>query len=335
MSLPLISILTPFKNTESFITECIDSIRNQTYSNWELVIVDDGSTDRSYDLVESYQKRDPRIQLLKNSGTGIIDALQLALEQASGTFITRMDSDDIMAPNKLEVLANNLMSHGKKHVAIGLVRYFCADGVGEGYRHYESWLNDLTKLGTNYTEIYKECVIPSPCWMIHKDDLMACGAFHPRRYPEDYDLTFRFYKHQFKCIPCDHVLHYWRDYPTRTSRTHVHYEHNHFTALKTHHFIAIDYNPDKKLVVWGAGSKGKKTAKILLEHGIAFEWICNNPNKISRSIYGKVLLPFGHLRSWRNTQSIITVANKKAQKEIRHYLGTLNLRPVRDYVFFC
>ncbi len=335
MQQPLISILIPFKNTEIYLTDCLESILIQTYKNWELLIVDDGSTDSSFSLVELFSLKDDRIKLFKNSGNGIIDALQLAFKNSTGDFITRMDSDDIMHPNKLATLANNLITYGTGHVAVGLVNYFSDEGMQEGYKTYEDWLNNLTKTGDNYAEIYKECVIPSPCWMIHRDDLIACDAFHSNIYPEDYDLTFRFYKHHFKCIPCHNVLHYWRDYSTRTSRTHIHYAQNHFTPLKIHYFLDIDYNKTKTLTIWGAGTKGKLTAKILIEKGIYFEWICNNPKKIGKDIYGKELKNFEVLKTIENPQAIITVANKKSQMKIRTYLNTLHLKPTEDYVFFC
>ena len=335
MTTPLVSILIPFKNTEVYLGECLDSIINQTYSNWEVLIIDDHSTDQSYNLVEKFAIKDKRIKLYKNNGHGIIEALRLAFNESKGALITRMDSDDIMHSKKLEVLVDNLLKHGKHHVAVGLVKYFSKDGVGEGYKTYENWLNSLTINGNNYTEIYKECVIPSPCWMVHRQDLIACDAFNPNRYPEDYDLTFRFYKHKFKCIPCDTVLHNWRDYSTRTSRTHIHYAQNHFTSLKIHYFLDIDYNKDKTLTIWGAGTKGKIIAKTLVERNIPFEWICDNPKKIGRDIYGKPLKNFKALEYIKNPQSIITVANKQAQEDIKSYLNNLNLKPIDDYVFFC
>ncbi|MFY0714166.1 glycosyltransferase family 2 protein [Seonamhaeicola sp. NFXS20] len=335
MQTPLISILTPFKNTEVYLSECLNSILNQTYTNWELLIIDDHSTDNSFQLVKEFASKDKRIKLFKNNGKGIISALKLAFKNSSGEFITRMDSDDIMMPNKLEILANNLTQYGKKHVAVGLVEYFSKYGVGEGYKSYETWLNNLTKTGSNYDEIYKECVIPSPCWMIHREDLIACDAFNPNIYPEDYDLTFRFYKHQFKCIPCNTIIHKWRDYSTRTSRTHIHYAQNHFTTLKVHHYLDIDYNKTKTPVIWGAGTKGKLMAKLFLEQNIPFEWICDNPNKIGKDIYGKKLLNFNALKNITNPQSLVTVANKEAQKDIKKYLTSLNLKPIKDYIFFC
>ncbi|WP_298552107.1 glycosyltransferase [uncultured Algibacter sp.] len=335
MQSPLVSILIPFKNTEAYIGACLESIINQTYTNWELLIVDDNSIDASFSIVEYFAKNDDRIKLIKNSGSGIIDALQLAFKKSSGELITRMDSDDVMLPNKLEVLASNLMNYGKGHLAVGMVHYFSEEGIKEGYKSYEVWLNGLTKNGSNYSEIYKECVIPSPCWMLHKDDLLTCDAFNPNRYPEDYDLAFRFYKHGFKCIPCDVVVHNWRDYSHRTSRTDAHYTENHFIPLKLDYFLDLDYNSEKTLVVWGAGNKGKFIAKSLIEKHIAFEWICDNPKKIGKDIYGKVLRPFKDLETIENTQSIITVANKEAQIEIRDYLNKLSLKSIEDYVFFC
>ncbi len=335
MQNPLVSILIPFKNTETYIEACLVSILNQTYTNWELIIVDDGSTDSSFDIVETFAKTDSRITLLKNNGSGIIEALRLAFKHSKGTFITRMDSDDIMRSHKLEVLANNLIKYGAQHVAIGMVRYFCEGGINAGYKLYETWLNDLTKTGNNYDDIYKECVVPSPCWMINRTDLIACDAFNPNRYPEDYDLTFRFYKHNFKCIPCHDVIHDWRDYSTRTSRTHEHYAANHFLDIKMRYFLELDYNPNKSLVVWGAGGKGKKVAQILIEKNMPFIWICDNPNKIGKNIYGVTLAPFNTLASIENPQSIVTVANKEAQIEIRNYMNALHLKNIRDYAFFC
>lgn len=335
MQQPLVSIIIPFKNTEGFLDDCLKSIIKQTYKNWELIIVDDHSADNSYNIVSNYSKKDSRIRLFRNSGNGIIEALKLAFSVSEGQLITRMDSDDIMRPEKIEVLAINLLKYGKKHVAIGLVNYFSKYGIKSGYKSYETWLNKLTKSGNNYSEIYKECVIPSPCWMVYRSDLIACEAFNLNTYPEDYDLAFRFYKHGYKCIPCNHVLHDWRDYNTRTSRTHKHYAENHFLDLKLNYFLELDFNPNKTLVIWGAGNKGKKVAKTLLSKGITFNWICDNPKKIGKDIYGIILQPFSFLESIKNSQSIITVANKTAQTEIKNYMGNLQLKPIEDYVFFC
>ena len=335
MSEALISILIPFKNTEDFISECVVSILKQTYNNWEAIFINDNSDDKSLEIVDEFYKIDKRIRVFNNQGTGIITALQTAFSKSKGTYITRMDSDDIMTSNRLEVMVNSLEQHGRKHLAVGLVKYFRADGVSNGYARYERWINNLTKTGSNYSEIYKECVIPSPCWMLHRYDFMACEGFEPNRYPEDYDLTFRFYRANFKCIPCDKILLHWRDYSSRTSRTHEHYAINYFLDIKVHYFLELDYDSTRPLTIWGAGNKGKTVAKLLIEKEIPFYWICDNQKKIGKDIYRQKLLNFDYLKQLNKPQSIVTVANELEQQDIRNYFEQQDMEPMIDYFFFC
>ncbi|MGI9547469.1 MAG: glycosyltransferase family 2 protein [Flavobacteriaceae bacterium] len=330
-----ISVLMPFKNTAVFLEECINSVLAQTYGNWELLAVDDHSTDRSKSIVLDYSTRDQRIKVLSNKNHGIISALKTAYANASGIYITRMDSDDIMYPSKLEYLINSLSSAGPGHLAVGQVKYFSSTGISDGYARYEKWINQLIAKGSNYDEIYKECVVPSPCWMAYKVDLEKSGAFESDRYPEDYDLTFRFYKNQLKCIPCSQVLHKWRDYPSRTSRTSVHYAQNYFLDIKVHYFLELDHDPSRPLAVWGAGTKGKTVARLLQKRDLDFYWLCDNPKKIGKKIYDCELLPYQALESLQAPQSIVSVANSEAQEAIRSYLENLGLRQATDYFFFC
>lgn len=332
---PLVSILIPFKNTEDFLSECLESILRQTHANWEVIAINDHSTDESLRVVKIFSEKDARIKVYVNQGEGIIQALRQAYRKSVGQMITRMDSDDIMSPDKLRVMVNSLMTLGKGHLAVGQVRYFSDRGISDGYARYEKWLNTLTENGTNYSEIYKECVIPSPCWMAFRDDFEASGGFESNRYPEDYDLAFRFREQKLKCIPCSELLHHWRDYDSRTSRTSEHYAQNYFLDIKLHYFLLQDYNKNRPLVIWGAGTKGKTIAKGLLESKITFNWLCDNTNKIGKSIYGVEMQHFEFLAQLKNPQSIITVANENAQKVIRSYLGNLGQKNMEDYFFFC
>ncbi|MFP2994878.1 glycosyltransferase family 2 protein [Spongiivirga sp. MCCC 1A20706] len=330
-----VSILTPFKNTEDFISECIQSVIDQTYQEWELLLINDHSIDNSKEICKQFALNDTRIRVIDSPGDGIIQALRKAFLVSKGELITRMDSDDIMATQKLDCMINDLKNHGRGHVSLGLVKYFSKDGISDGYDRYEKWLNKLTREGSNYSEIYKECSIASPCWMVYKDDLVVCKAFEPDDYPEDYDLTFRFYKNQIKCIPSNRILHYWRDYPTRTSRTHEHYAQNYFLGIKLKYFVELDYQQNRPLAIWGAGFKGKTVAKKLIERSIPFYWICDNPKKIGKHIYGQKMLPFQYLEKLNNPQSIITVANELAQEEIRMYMTKQHMKPMQDYFMFC
>jgi len=330
-----VSILIPFKNTQSYISECLNSIINQSYDNWEAICVNDNSKDLSLKIVNKFVISNPKIKVINNNGNGIIDALQTAYNLSTGDFITRMDSDDIMLPNKLFSMVNDLLNFGTGHIALGLVRYFSKKKLGDGYKSYELWLNNLTSKGSNFNEIYKECVIPSPCWMVHKLDLEKINNFNSKNYPEDYDLAFRFYENGFKCIRSNQLLHMWRDYPKRTSRTNSNYADNSFLKLKINYFFKISYNKNKKLIIWGAGKKGKKVASILNELKITFLWICNNPKKIGKKIYGNQLENWEIISNLSNYQSIITIANAEAQKFIKTFFKNKSKVEMVDYFFFC
>lgn len=104
MFFPLVSIVTPCHNASAYIAQAIESVLSQTYSNWEMLICDDASTDNSVDIISSYVKRDPRIKLFKlysPSGSPTKPRNE-AIKHASGDVIAFLDSDDVWLPTKLE-----------------------------------------------------------------------------------------------------------------------------------------------------------------------------------------------------------------------------------------
>lgn len=335
MTKPLVSILIPFKNVADYFEECLTSIHLQTYEHWEVVAVNDGSTDNSLAIALKFAAADNRFKILTNNESGIITALRKAYLNSTGKYITRMDADDYMSPERIQIMVTSLHHNGKGSLAIGKVKYFSINGVDDGYDRYEKWLNRLTSKGTNFDEIYKECVIPSPCWMVHRTDFDICGAFNPNTYPEDYDLAFRFYEAKLKCIHCTTTLHYWRDYDNRTSRTSEHYAQNYFLEIKLRYFLKLEYKLPHNLVVWGAGKKGKTIAKSLVQKNIPFYWVCDNPKKIGKDIYGAILSHYSELKKIENPISIITVANEEEQISIRAFFINLELKDSKAYFFFC
>jgi len=324
----------PVKNAMPYLIDCMESIINQTAHNWQLIAINDHSVDESFSVLKQYAEQDSRIKVYNNNGKGIIEALRLALSKSKGDLITRMDADDKMAATKIVFLKDAILQKGKGHIALGAVEYFSETGLGRGYQQYANWLNHLTKQENNFKEIYKECVIPSPCWMVFKDDLLACGAFEPNVYPEDYDLCFRFYEAGLKIVGISEVLHYWRDYPSRTSRTDAKYTDNRFLDLKLGYFLKLDHLTDKKLVLWGAGDKGKYLAKQLIQQSVDFGWICNNPKKIGHFIYGKELKEVEIINP-SNAQFIIAVAQRNSKATIGDFMLQNHLEQGKDYFYFC
>lgn len=332
---PLVSIIMAAKDTAPYMAECLDSIIAQTYQNWELIAVNDHSSDGTEEIIGEYEQRDNRIQLVHSPNQKLIPALKHGYQFVHGSLLNRMDSDDLMPTDKIETLVNHWLSYGKGHVIAGGTQHFVTKGeVGGGFLRYDAWLNQIAKSQTHYQEIYKECVIPSHCWMIHKDDFDAVGGFEPEIYPEDYDLCFRFYRKGLKIVGIDKVLHHWRDRDNRISRTWDSYRDNRYFELKIRYFLEIDKIENRDLVLWGAGKHGKDLAKLLIKHQVTFHWICENENKMGHNVYGVIMEPVANLQHLDEPQIIIAVSGPDDKEQILQRLKSFKKQPVKDYWFF-
>lgn len=106
--MPLISIIIPVYNTEKYIRRCIDSVIAQSYSDWELILVDDGSTDESGKICDEYVEKDERIRVFHKENGGVSSARNVGLDNANGEWVTFVDSDDYLQNDALEVLLGHL-----------------------------------------------------------------------------------------------------------------------------------------------------------------------------------------------------------------------------------
>lgn len=104
----MISIITPVYNTEKYLSRCLDSILAQTYQDWELLLIDDGSTDGSGKICDEYATRDTRIRVFHKANGGVASVRQLGIEEARGEFSIHVDSDDWVEPQMLEEMLAEL-----------------------------------------------------------------------------------------------------------------------------------------------------------------------------------------------------------------------------------
>lgn len=336
MENPKVSIIMAVKNTEPYLPACIESVIQQTYPNWELIAINDHSTDQSLNILESFAVIDDRVKVVTSNGQRLIPALQTGIRVATGELINRMDSDDKMPEDKLEVLVNAWQKHGRGTVIAGGTEHFVDEGeVGDGFRRYERWLNEVAAKGQHFQEIYQECTIPSHSWIMHRADFDLVGGFDSPVYPEDYDLTFRIYRQGLKVVGIDHVLHHWRDRSDRISRTWDEYKDNRYYDLKLRFFYELDRDKNRPLVIWGAGRNGKDLMKLILTNETDnIHWVCDNDQKIGKDIYGIVMQGLDDIPTIDRPQILVAVTSPDAKNEIRNQLENWGKKPVEDYWFF-
>lgn len=129
-SSPLVSVVVAAYNAEAFISDTLDSIQAQTYSHFEVIVVDDGSSDRTAEIVRSYSGNDDRFRLIQQKNSGVAASRNLAIQHASGRYIAPIDADDIWYPERLE-----------KHVR-------CLEASDESVGLVYSWSMYLTESGS-------------------------------------------------------------------------------------------------------------------------------------------------------------------------------------------
>jgi len=306
----------PAKNADPFISECIESIIKQTFENWELIIVDDFSSDLTSKIVLDFSIKDSRIRLFKNSEYGIIPALQLAFEKASGQYITRMDADDLMPVDKLELFYSEIKKH-QNSVVTGNVNYFSKDKVSEGYIRYENWLNSLTKKEDFYSAMYRECAIASPNWIVDRICFEKHFKFSDLIYPEDYDMVFRWYINNYSIVKLNKITHFWREHNSRTSRVNEAYQQESFFKLKTNYFVELELEVNQKVQLVGYGIKGKLVADILKKRNVNFDWFDFKIEEQSqRQILGQKIKSIFELNNELKTILTVWPKEKKTQDEI-------------------
>ena len=122
------SIITPLYNGEEFIRDAVESVLAQTYENWELLVIDDGSSDNGYNIVKEYSDNDKRIKLLKNEkNSGVTKTRNKGIEASDGRYIAFLDSDDMWHREKLEKQLNFM---NNKNAAISCTAYARVDRAG-------------------------------------------------------------------------------------------------------------------------------------------------------------------------------------------------------------
>jgi glycosyltransferase involved in cell wall biosynthesis len=328
---PKISVLLPCRNVDAVLEDAAVSLRVQTLSDFEVVAVDDGSTDCTWQFLLDWAASDPRVRPLHAAGRGIAAALATAQAYARGELIARMDADDIADPGRLEAQAHLLQTHPKLAGCGTHVRYFPRSELRQGALRYEAWLNGLRSADAVAREIFVECPIAHPTLMLRRSALLAVGGYREMGWPEDYDLVLRLWAtgHRLAVVP--EVLLHWRDSPERASRRDPRYEPAAFRRCKVH-FLARTLAAGREIVVWGAGRVGKAFARELVAQGVPLRaFVDLDPRKIGQEVHGVEVVAPDRIDRFRDAFAVAAVGSPGARAEIRQALDQAGWVELRDY----
>lgn len=336
ISKPAVSVLMPCFNVADTLDEAMQSLLDQRFEYFEVVAVDDGSSDRTGELLRGWQSRDERVRVLTIEHAGIIEALNQGWRICRADFIARMDADDRAHPERLAKQVDFLQGHPGVAAAGCLVQGFPVDQVREGFRRYIAWLNGLVSSEEIARAIYIESPLAHPSVIMRREWLERMDGYQERGWPEDYDLWLRMHLAGGRFAKVDQVLLEWREHPGRLTRTDSRYSVENFLRAKAYYLSRGPLQGRDALIVWGAGQMGRRLSKHLLRAGaplVAFVDI--DPHKIGRTRRNRPIIAPHELPSWwsRYERPIVlaAVGSRGARGLIRAQLTGMGLQEGLDW----
>ncbi|NOZ00272.1 MAG: glycosyltransferase [Deltaproteobacteria bacterium] len=331
---PPVSVVLPVRDGEAHLGECIESILAQTLDSWELVVVDDGSTDRTPAILAGYSARDRRIRVLTRPPQGVAVASNEGFEAALAPLVARMDADDVALPRRLESQVEWMRDHPELAAAGCRVECFPLEGKTDGMHLYESWLNGLVDPRRIALEMFVESPLPNPGITFRKDVFLKFGGYRDGAFPEDYDLLLRMHRAGYKLGKVSDVLLRWRDGADRLTRKDPRYSRNAFRRLKAHH-MARSFAAGGEVQIWGAGREGRLWRVALAREGVRVARFFDvDEAKIGRVLGGGArVFHWSALPEFRGLPLICAVAVWGARAQIRESLDNLDFIEGEDYLF--
>lgn len=213
---PIVTVLLPVYNAEKYLAEAVTSILQQSYTDFEFLIINDGSTDSSPEILREFQARDPRIKLINNTNQGLIKTLNQGLSIAQGEFIARMDADDIAMPHRLQRQVEIMQADPELAVLGSNIEIIDARGqkirIGKYPRSHKAMQKFIT-VGSPFAH---------PAVMLRRSLVTTVGGYREKyTHAEDYDLWLRLYEQGYRLDNLPEVLLRYRQHDSSISRKHA------------------------------------------------------------------------------------------------------------------
>lgn len=330
---PPITVLLPVRNGEDHLAEAAASLEAQTDPDFEVLAVDDGSTDATPDILFEWAARDRRVRVVRQPASGIVAALELGRSQARGAYLARMDADDVCEPHRFAAQRALLESEPALAGCGAQVRYFPRHHLRDGARSYEEWLNGAATPEEVARELFVECPLAHPTFFLRSAAVETVGGYRDRGWPEDYDLVLRLWRGGGGLANVPRVLLHWREGMGRLSRTDPAYAPSSFLACKVHHLRRTFLAAGRPAAVWGAGPVGKAFARALLAAGTPVAaFVEVDPRKIGQEIHGAIVLDTPGGLSLRGVLHLAAVGQPGGRSTLRGILSGAGLEELRDFV---
>lgn len=332
MPAPLVSVLLPVHDAIGTLGAALRSIQRQTLGDFECVVVDDGCSDGSAELIRALAAADARFVLVSQPHSGIVAALERGLDRCRGRYVARMDADDLSHQRRLELQVEALAARPDLAAVGAHVWMFPRRTLTDGMLAHERWLNSLDEPASVARDAFVECPIVHPTLCIRREVLSA-HRYREAGWPQDYDLVLRLLASGQRLAVLPRKLLGWRDGPNRLTRTADYTRRERIVACKAHYLAEGFLSRSGRYVLWGYGETGRTLCRALRVHGKQPETIVElHPRRIGQRIGGAPVVHPSALAGRSGLAVVISVAGSDNRNEARARARAIGLVEGDDFV---
>ncbi len=268
--MPVVSILLPFHNASATLDTAVESMLAQDSADLELLLIDNASTDDGPTKAQRWAARDPRIRLLYEPRIGIAHALNTGLAAARGTFVARMDADDVAHPDRLRLQVAYLDAHPDIGVVACATKFISTVPESRGMGAFVQWQNAILTPHAHYVKRFVDAPVAHPTVLFRCELVERYGGYDTGPVPEDHELWLRWMHAGVRFAKLPEPLLIWHDHADRLSRTHANYSTDAFFRIKAK-WIAAWYARDRAglpVIIAGTSALCQERAQWLEAEGL-------------------------------------------------------------------
>lgn len=271
---PKVTVVLPFYNASKTLGASLQSISNQNITDFECLMVDNNSSDKSREIATEWEGLDTRFRLVEEKRQGVMFASNRGCELARGAYIARMDADDVARPGRLRLQSEFLDKHSDYGAVAGLVNHVGDPESTGGFRRFVEWSNSLVSYEEIFNRRFIEAPIVNPSAMWRRETMDLHGLYLSGDFPEDYEMWLRWLDRGVRIAKVPEVVLDWHDSAGRLTRTDPIYSDRAFYEIKSQYLAKYlsERNPfHPHVAIWGASRISRRRAKILEQHGVRID----------------------------------------------------------------
>jgi glycosyltransferase involved in cell wall biosynthesis len=329
--MPDLSILLPFRNAAPTLDAAIASITAQTFQDWELLLIDNASTDDSSKIASQWAARDERIRVMQEETVGIAHALNTGLRFASTPLIARMDADDLSHPERLAKQTEYMATHPEIGVLGTRTTFSTSVEKSSGMRWFTDWQNAIGTPHEHFVKRFVDVPLAHPTVMFRRELVERFGNYDIGPLPEDHELWLRWMDAGVRFAKLPEELLTWNDHAMRLSRTHPNYSVDAFFKTKAKWLAKWLHRTlhGRPVIIAGTSGMCRERARLLGAEGVAITAFTDVKPRI---VPGHGFIPHDELPPSGKAFVVSFISQRGTGDRIAEFLVSRDLEEGKDFI---